>query len=51
MILLATVYAQNPLSVASYAPSTSKVRVVDIMLHTKESIIHALKDNLVMVKN
>jgi hypothetical protein len=43
--------AKNPLSMASYVPGTSKVHAVDRMLHTREAIIHILKDNLVMAQN
>jgi hypothetical protein len=44
------VYGQKPLSVASYVPSNSKVHAVDRTLHTRETIIRTLKDNLVMEK-
>jgi hypothetical protein len=45
------VYGQKPLSVTSYLLGTSKVHVVDNTLHTREAILHTLKDNLVMAQN
>jgi hypothetical protein len=45
------VYGQKPLSVTSYLPGTSKVQAVDHTLHTREAILHILKDNLVMAQN
>jgi hypothetical protein len=45
------VYGQKPLLVTSYLLGTSKVHVVDNTLHTREAILHTLKDNLVMAQN
>jgi hypothetical protein len=45
------VYGQNPPSMVSYLLGTSKVQVVDHMLHTREAILCTLKDNLVMAQN
>jgi hypothetical protein len=41
----------KPLSVASYVLGTSNIFAVDKTLHIIESIIHILKENLVMVQN
>ena len=35
----------------SYVLCISKIHAIDRTLHTRESIIYVLKDNLVMVKN
>jgi hypothetical protein len=45
------VYGQNPPSVLSYMPSVSKVQVVDQSLIVHETILHTLKENLVMAYN
>jgi hypothetical protein len=45
------VYGQNPLSVTSYLPDTSKVQTMDHTLHTRDVILCILKDNLVMAQN
>jgi len=37
--------------VASYVLGTSKVHVVDRIIHNKEAIIHILKDNFFMEQN
>jgi hypothetical protein len=45
------VYGQKPPSVLSYIPWVSKVQEVDANLTFHESILHALKHNLVMAQN
>jgi hypothetical protein len=45
------IYGPKRLLVASYIPGTSKVHVVDRMIHTREEIIHILKDNLFTPQN
>jgi hypothetical protein len=45
------VYGQKPPSILSYIPGLLKVQKVDTNLTVRESILHALKDNLVMVQN
>jgi hypothetical protein len=44
-------YVTKPSLVASYVPITSKVHVIDRMLHNREAIIHILNNNLVMAQN
>lgn len=46
-----SIYGQKPLSMDSYLPSTSKVHKVDRNIHTIESILYTLKENLVMAQN
>jgi hypothetical protein len=45
------VYGHNPPSVLSYLPGASKVQEVDLTLTAGETIICALKENLVMAQN
>jgi hypothetical protein len=45
------VYGHKQLSITSHLPGTSKVQAVDHTFHTKEAILHILKDNLVMTQN
>jgi hypothetical protein len=45
------VYDEKPLLVVSYVLGTSKVDLVDRKLHTREFVIHILKDNLIMAQN
>jgi hypothetical protein len=45
------VYGQNPPSVLSYLPGTSKVQAVDQTLTVREDILRTLKENLVMAHN
>jgi len=51
MITYEVVYGQNILSATSYVLRTSKVHAVDRMIHTREAIIHILKDNLFIELN
>jgi hypothetical protein len=44
-------YGQNPPSVLSYMLGVLKVQEVEKNLTVHEAILHALKDNLVMVQN
>ena len=45
------VYVQKPLSMVSYLPGTYKVQAVDGTLHSKESVLQTLKDNLDMAQH
>jgi hypothetical protein len=45
------VYGKNPLSVTSYLLGTSEVQAMDHKLHTRETILNILKNNLAMDKN
>ena len=51
MTLYEVFYGQKPLPVTSYLPGTSIVQRVDNTIHTRESILHILKENLVMAQN
>ena len=42
------VYGQQPPSMVSYLPSTSKVNAVDSFLQNREATLVTLKGNLVM---
>jgi hypothetical protein len=44
-------YGQKPLPVTSYLLGASMVQSMDNSLNTNESIIHTLKDNLIMDQN
>jgi hypothetical protein len=44
-------YGQKALLVASYLLNTSKVHEVDYILHSREAILHIVKDNLVLAQN
>jgi uncharacterized protein YbcI len=44
-------YGQKPLSVTSYLLGTSMVQSMNNSLNTNESVIHTLKENLVMDQN
>jgi len=46
-----SIYGQNALSMASYVLGTSKIYVVDRVIHTREASICILKYNLGMVQN
>jgi len=45
------VYGQQPLSVISYLPGTSKVQEVDRLLQSCATTLATLKDNLAMAQN
>jgi hypothetical protein len=45
------VYGQNPPLVLSYLPGVSKVQAIDQTLTVRETILHTLKENLVMAQN
>jgi hypothetical protein len=45
------IYGQNPQLVLPYMPSISKIHKVDRNLTTHMTILHTLKDNLVMAQN
>ena len=45
------IYGQEPPSMAFYVPRTSKFHVVDRTLHSREAIMHILKENLDMAQN
>jgi len=51
MTPLEAFYGQKQFLVTSYLPNTSKVQEMDHTLHTRESILHILKDKLVMAQN
>jgi hypothetical protein len=42
------VYVQQPLTVTSYLPGTSKVQAIDKLLQGRETTLMNLKDNLHM---
>jgi hypothetical protein len=44
-------YGQKSLLVTSYLLGASKVWEMDHTLHTREAILHIIKDNLVMTQN
>jgi hypothetical protein len=45
------VYGQQPPTVTSYLPGTSKVQAIDKLLQGREATLVALKDNLHMAQN
>jgi hypothetical protein len=46
-----SIYGTKPLSMVSYVLGTYKIHATDRTLYTRESIIHILKENLVMTQN
>ena len=44
-------YGWKPLSMISYIPSTWGVHILDDALHTKNNILHILKDNMILSQN